>query len=85
MDKLEIHPRISLNLASAFNWPLDQSLDFFLSAGVRNITPALPRLGDNPGTGTRRLAETGLQLQTMGGGAFSTPWVRTSAATPTTR
>ena len=68
MDTPKFHPRISLNLASAFNWPLDRSLDFFLATGIGNITPALPRLGDNPVTGIRRIGESGLDCVSLVGG-----------------
>jgi sugar phosphate isomerase/epimerase len=38
MPSLQIHPRVSLNMACSMSWPLSQDIAFYRSRGVRDVT-----------------------------------------------
>lgn len=68
MTKPGAHPRISLNLISAFNWPIAQSLDLARSLGVHAISLAVHQLGTVPEEGIALVRASGLPAVTLASG-----------------
>jgi sugar phosphate isomerase/epimerase len=69
MPSTAMHPRVSLNEISSFNWSFDQDMALYRELGLRSIGLLYPKLRDNKSGGidasVKAVRESGFQLSCM--------------------
>lgn len=71
MTAQAIHPRVSVNLVSGWQWTLDQHLDFLDGIGVGAISVTPTHLGERPATAMAAIRAKGFTVVSAGTGAGS--------------
>ena len=70
MEKMNIHPRMSINPISSFNWTLAQDIEFFKATGIEVISVPFFKFTESPQAGIDAIREAGfrcISLSTGGG------------------
>ena len=68
MEKIEVHPRISYNFVSAYNWQLEENIAFCRAGGIENVVVTHARLIDSTREGIASLVDSGLNCISIAGG-----------------
>jgi sugar phosphate isomerase/epimerase len=71
MEKLNIHPRVSVNTISSINWTLEQDIAFCTAAGIPIMNVIFSKLGSRPQDGIDAIRRAGLRTNLMSAGGGS--------------
>ena len=66
-----MHPRVSVNLASGWNWSLDEHLAFLAGSGIAALSLTTSHLGEDREAAIARVRACGLPVVSFGTGAGS--------------
>ena len=66
-----MHPRVSVNLASGWNWSLDEHLAFLAGSGIAALSLTSSHLGEDREAAIARVRACGLPVDSLGTGAGS--------------
>lgn len=64
----QIHPRVSVNSISTWNWTLEQDIAFFKAEGIGVINPPLLKFRDDIESGVAAIKAAGLRCCSIAGG-----------------
>jgi sugar phosphate isomerase/epimerase len=72
MQPLNIHPRISVNPISSYNWSLEQDIEFYMSMDITNIGAPYFKFHQRPAEGIEAIRKAGFRCTTLstGGGCL---------------
>lgn len=72
MEKWNIHPRVSVNPISSFNWTLEQDIEFYTSVGIHTIGIPHFKFTDRQQEGIDMIRKAGFRCATLstGGGCL---------------
>ena len=68
MTNWDIHPRVSVNPISSYNWTLEQDVDFYESVGVETIAIPYFKFADRPQEGIEAIRRAGFRCSTLSTG-----------------
>jgi sugar phosphate isomerase/epimerase len=68
MEKWKVHPRVSVNPISSFNWTLEQDVDFYECVGVETIAIPFFKFADRPREGIEAIRRAGFRCSTLSTG-----------------
>lgn len=66
--KWNVHPRVSVNPISSFNWRVEQDVEFYASVGVETIAVPYFKFADRPEAGIEAIRGAGFRCSTLSTG-----------------